>query len=139
MERSGAWSRARLVICALALGALAPAATVLEAQESNPEGEGATAEGPRVGMLVGARADLLGLLSPGANLDVRVGFPGRPAWVSLQFLAQMIRWNVQNDSDTRRDHLYLVRGSVRNNCMMSTKSRTLVATSEGSQKAPDNR
>lgn len=98
---------ARACIVGLAVGALA--ASVLEAQEVSRERVGSTEDGPPFDVLVGLRGELSGLFSPGASLDIRFGFPGRPVWVSLGFLAQMIRWDVQYDADIRRDHLYLAR------------------------------
>jgi len=101
------WRGAGFGIVALTAGALT--GSVLEAQEVSRERDGSTEEGPGVDVLVGMRGELSGLFSPGASLDVRFGFPGRPVWVSLGFLAQMIRWDVQYDTDIRRDHLYLAR------------------------------
>ena len=98
---------ARACIVGLAVGALA--ASVLEAQEVSRERVGSTEDGLPFDVLVGLRGELSGLFSPGASLDIRFGFPGRPVWVSLGFLAQMIRWDVQYDADIRRDHLYLAR------------------------------
>lgn len=101
------WRGTRLGIVALAAGALT--ASVLEAQEVSRERDGSTEEGPPLDVLVGMRGELVGLFSPGAHLDVVVRFPDSAAWVSMGFLAQMIRWNVQYDHKTRRDHQYLGR------------------------------
>ena len=101
------WRGARLGIVALAVGALT--ASVLEAQEVSRERDGSTEEGGLPDVLVGMRGELVGLFSPGANLDVVVRFPDTAAWVSMGLLAQMIRWNVQYDHRTRRDHQYLGR------------------------------
>jgi len=95
------WRGARVGIVALALGALT--ASALEAQEVNREHDGST------DVLVGMRAELGRLFSPGANLDVVARFPDSAAWASMGLLAQMIRWNVQSDRKTRRDHQYLGR------------------------------
>ena len=84
-------------------------ASVLEAQEVNGERDGSTEDRPLPDVLVGMRGELVGLFSPGANLDVVVRFPDSAAWASMGFLAQMIRWNVQYDHKTRRDHQYLGR------------------------------
>ena len=98
-------------IVALAAGALT--AFVLEAQEVTRERDGSTEEGPLLDVLVGVRGELGELFSPGANLDVVVRFPDSAAWASMGFLAQMIRWNVQYDHRTRRDHLGRVRRDTR--------------------------
>ena len=87
------------------------AAPGLQAQEVEQSPDGATEEGPQLGVLVGIRAELFGEVSPGASLDLILDSPKRPIWLSVQFLAQMIRWNVQYDPWTRRDHLYV--GQVR--------------------------
>ena len=77
----------------------------LNAQEVEPRTEEKAAEGH---MLVGLRGDFIdGLLSPGASVDLVIS--GSRSWVSLQFLAQMVRWNVPRDSITRRDHYYVGR------------------------------
>ena len=98
---------ARAGIVGLAVGALA--ASVLEAQEVSREPVGSTEDGPPLDVLVGLRGEFVGLFSPGANLDFVVRFTDSAAWASVGFLAQMIRWNVQYDRETRRDHLYLGR------------------------------
>lgn len=59
------------------------------------------------GVSLGARLDFVGVASPGLSGQMIV-IPGR-MWVSLGFLAQMIRWTVQYDPHTRRDHLLLGR------------------------------
>ena len=61
---------------------------------------------PQLGVLAGMRIEWLGVASPGASLDLMLDSPNRLPWLSLQFLAQMVRWNVQYDSKTRRDHVY---------------------------------
>ena len=68
--------------------------------------------GPRLGVLAGMRLELVGVASPGASLDLILDSPRAPIWFSLQFLAQMFRWNVQYDSRTRRDHYYLGRARL---------------------------
>lgn len=98
---------ARAVIVGLAVGALTVSG--LEAQEVSRERAGSTGDGPPLDILVGLRGELSGLFSPGANLDVVARFSDSAVWVSVQFLAQMIRWNVQYNRKTRRDHLYLGR------------------------------
>ena len=74
------WRGARFGIVALAVGALT--ASVLEAQEVSRERDGSTEEGPPLDVLVGMRGELVGLFSPGANLDVvvrsRIAPLGRP-------------------------------------------------------------
>lgn len=85
------------------------AAPRMQAQEEEPPPDGATEEGPQLGVLVGIRAELFDEVSPGASLDLVLDSPKRPIWLSVQFLAQMIRWNVQYDPRTRRDHLYMGR------------------------------
>ena len=101
------WRGARFGIVALAVGALT--ASVLEAQQVSRERDGSTEEGPPLDVLVGMRGELVGLFSPRANLDVVVRFPDSAAWASMGFLAQVVRWNVQYDHKTRRDHQYLGR------------------------------
>ena len=97
------WRGAKFGTVALAVGALTT--SVLEAQEVSLEHDGSSEEGPPLDVLVGVRGELGELFSPGANLDVVVRFPDSAAWASMGFLAQMIRWNVQYDHRTRRDHL----------------------------------
>ena len=101
------WRGARFGIVVLAAGALT--ASVLEAQEVSRERDGSTEGGPLPDVVVGMRGELVGLFSPGASLDVVVRFPDTAAWASMGFLAQMVRWDVQYDSKTRRDHQYLGR------------------------------
>ena len=101
------WRGAKLGIVALAARALT--ASVMETQEVSRERNASTEEGPPPDVLVGMRGELVGLFSPGATLDVVVRFPDTAAWASMGFLAQMIRWNVQSDHRTRRDHQYFGR------------------------------
>ncbi len=75
------WRGARFGIVALAVGALT--ASVLEAQEVSRERNASTEEGAPPDVLVGMRGELVGLFSPGANLDVVVGFPNSAAWASM--------------------------------------------------------
>ena len=105
----GTESEWRCGVIVAAMVAWALVAPGLQAQEADSLPVVAAQDGPQVGVLVGMRIHLVGVASPGANLDLMVDWPNRPIWVSLQFLAQMIRWNVQYDSTTRRDHLYLGR------------------------------
>ncbi len=100
------WRRGVIVAAMVAWALVAPG---LQAQEADSLPVVAAQDGPQVGVLVGMRIQWVGVASPGANLDLMVDLPNRPIWVSLQFLAQIIRWNVQYDSTTRRDHLYLGR------------------------------
>lgn len=97
----------RFIVAVLVAGVVP--APGLRAQEVEPLPDGATDEGPRVGVLVGMRAELLGLVSPGASVDLVLDSPNRPIWLSVQLLAQMIRWNVQYDPLSRRDHIYVGR------------------------------
>ena len=94
------------VFPALAAGAvLAPS---LHAQDVEPPvtEEEPTAVG-HLDVLVGLRGDFALLPSPGANLDLVLSV--QHAWVSLQFLAQTVRWNVRHDSLTGRHHHYVGR------------------------------
>lgn len=61
-------------------------------------------------MSLGLRLELVGVESPGASLRMTLT-PDR-VWFSLEFLAQMIRWNVQYDPHTRRDHVYFGRAAA---------------------------
>lgn len=99
------------VAAALAAGALA--ASGLEAQGQNPADIQAAQEvEPSVDstevwerppiVSLGLRMEFAGLASPGASVQVTV-IPGR-LWLSLEYLAQMVRWKVQYDPHTRRDH-----------------------------------
>ena len=81
----------------------------LSGQEVESLPNARAAEGPQFGVLVGLRGDLVGVPSPGASLDLVLDSPEGPIWMSLQFLAQMIRWNVQGDPRTRRDHIFVGR------------------------------
>ena len=90
-----------------ALAAVVVIAPALNAQEVEPPGaEEEAAEGQHLEMLVGLRVDFLdGLPAPGASVDFVIS--GSGLWVSLQFLAQMVRWKLR--SGTGRDHLYVGR------------------------------
>ena len=90
-----------------ALAAVAVVAPALHAQEVDPPTEQEAAEGRHLDVLVGLRGDFAYVPSPGASLDLVMSGPR--AWVSLQFLAQMVRWDVQYDPITRRDHFYVGR------------------------------
>lgn len=93
------------VAAALAAGTVA--APNLQAQEAElPVDTAAMRDRPFI-VSLGLRLEFVGLASPGASLQMTL-IPGR-LWFSLEFLAQMIRWNVQYDPHTRRDHLYLGR------------------------------
>lgn len=74
------WRGARFGIVALAARALT--ASVMEAQEVSRERNASTEEGAPPDVLVGMRGELVGLFSPGANLDVvvrsSVSRPGPP-------------------------------------------------------------
>lgn len=91
-----------------ALAAVAVVAPALHAQEVDPPTEEEAAEGRDLDVLVGLRGDFFaGLLSPGASVDLVMS--GSRYWASLQFLSQMVRWNVQYDPITRRDHYHMGR------------------------------
>ena len=92
-----------------AMVAWAMVAPGLQAQEADSLPVVATQDVPQVSVLAGMRVELYGVPSPGASLEVLADSPIRHIWVSLQFLAQITRWNVQYDSMTRRDHRYLGR------------------------------
>ncbi|WP_419936962.1 hypothetical protein [Candidatus Palauibacter sp.] len=92
-----------------AMVAWAMVAPGLQAQEADSLPVVAAQDGSQVSVLAGMRIDLGGVPSPGASLEVMADSPIRHIWMSLQFLAQMTRWNVQYDSMTRRDHGYLGR------------------------------
>ena len=96
--------------CTLAaMVAWAMAAPGLQAQEADSLPVVAAQDVPQVSVLVGMRIELGGVPSPGASLEVLADSPIRHIWVSLQFLAQITRWNVQYDTVTRRYHSYLGR------------------------------
>lgn len=93
-----------------ALAAVVVIAPALNAQEVEPPGaEEQAAEGQHLGMLLGLRVDFLdGLPAPGASVDLVIS--GSRLWVSLQFLAQMVRWKLPRSfTGTGRDHLYVGR------------------------------
>ena len=71
--------------------------------------EAGSEKGPQLGVLAGVHGAISLPASPGASLDLVLDSQAGWAWVSLQFLAQMMRWNVQYDDKTRRDHQYLGR------------------------------
>ena len=56
---------------------------------------------------LGLRLEFVGVESPGASVQVTLT-PGR-LWFSLEYLAQMVRWRVQYDPHTRRDHVHFGR------------------------------
>lgn len=89
-----------------ALAAVVVIAPALNAQEVEPPGaEEQAAEGQHLGMLVGLRVDFLdGLPAPGASVDLVIS--GSGLWVSLQFLAQMVRWKLPRgfSGTGRADH-----------------------------------
>ena len=89
------------------LAEVAVAVPGLQAQEVEPPGDSAEVEDRQFSVSPGVRLEFFGVASPGASLQV-TWFPDR-LWVSLEFLAQMTRWNVQYDPLTRRDHLYFGR------------------------------
>ena len=94
----------------LVFPALAPVAIVapaLHAQEVDPPTEEEAAEGRHLDVLLGLRGDFALVPSPGASLDLVMS--GSRYWASLQFLSQMVRWNVQYDPITRRDHYHVGR------------------------------
>ena len=84
------------------------AAPQLRAQELEadraPGGE--TPESSLLGVLVGMRGEFNGLTSPGASLDLVLNARDTPVWMSVQFLAQMTRWNVEFMEVVRRNHRY---------------------------------
>ncbi len=84
-------------------------AGVLRAQEVELAHDGSADAGPRLGLLAGLRWEVSGVPSPGINLDVILDSAERPVWLSVQVLAQMVRWNVRGDTRTIRDHWYLGR------------------------------
>ena len=107
MGRSTVGATPWLIVAGVAFGAVA--APDLQAQEVEPTLEGATAEEPRFDLRVGLRGELYGVPSPGVSVDLVINGSRSPVWASLQFLAQMVRWNVQYDDLTRRDHYYIGR------------------------------
>ena len=95
----------------LAVMILAGSATVvpqLRAQEldRDPARGGVAVESSQFGVLVGVRGEFAGLTSPGASLDLVLNAPNSPVWMSLQFLAQMTRWNVDFYDEVRRNRSY---------------------------------
>lgn len=106
MYRTGSGMKPWLMIAALAGGgAVAPQ---LHAQESDAEPAlaGETPESSQLVVLAGVRGEFTGLTSPGASLDLVLNAPNTPIWMSLQFLVQMSRWNVEFLEKVRRNHAY---------------------------------
>ena len=105
------WSRVGVTSCLIVAGlATGPlAAPDLQAQEVEPPLEGTKVEEPRFDLRVGLRGELHGVPSPGVSVDLALNGSRSPVWVSVQYLAQMVRWNVQYDDLTRRDHYHLGR------------------------------
>lgn len=107
MDAKGAGAVPLSVVAALAGGAaVAPG---LPAQEVDSVPDAAEKEGLRLGVLVGVRGELFPVPSPGASADLVLDLPELPIWVSLQLMAQTVRWNVQYDAVTRRDTHRLLR------------------------------
>lgn len=93
-----------------AMAAVAMPVSGIHAQEADSlPPESASEGGPQLGVLVGVHYSFTRVPSPGASLDLVLDSPNRLPWLSLQFLAQMVRWTVQYDPLTRRDHNYLGR------------------------------
>ena len=93
------------VAAALAAGTVA--APGLPAQEAEvPVDSTEMRDRPPI-VSLGLRLEFAGLVSPGASVRVNL-IPGR-LWLSLEYLAQMIRWRVQYDPHTRRDHVHFGR------------------------------
>ena len=82
-------------------------ASGVQAQKVEPPGDSTEMRDRPFSVSPGLRLEFFGVASPGASLQVTLT-PDR-LWFSLEFLAQMTRWNVQYDPFTRRDHLYLGR------------------------------
>ena len=86
------------------LVAIAVVAPGLPAQEVDPLQDGLAAKGPRFGVFVGVRGELTGLVpSPGASLDLVWNDAKQPIWVSVQLLAQMLRWKSDDRPPTGHD------------------------------------
>jgi len=99
VKRAGAvpWT----MIAVLAGGAVA--APGLSAQEVDSITDAEQEEGLRLGLLVGVRVELGDPQSPGYSADLVLDLPMVPIWLSLQFLAQVVRWG------GNRDHHHLRR------------------------------
>ena len=95
-------------LMAAMLTAGAVAAPGLQSQEVDSAGDSDETGDRLFSVSAGARLELFGVASPGASLRATWAAP-KWVWFSLELLAQMVRWNVQYDALTRRDHLYLGR------------------------------
>lgn len=94
------------VAAVLAAGTVA--APNLQAQEVElPVDSTETRERP-FSVSLGLRLELMGVASPGASVGMTLT-PGRGLWFSAEYLAQMVRWRVQYDPHTRRDHVHFGR------------------------------
>ena len=93
------------IVAVLVAGVVA--APDAHAQKAETNGDTVQVEDRQFSVSSGVRMEFFGVASPGASL--RVTWTPNRLWVSLQFLAQITRWNVQYDPLTRRDHLYFGR------------------------------
>ena len=96
------------VAAVVAAGAVA--APGMQAQEVELRVDSSEVKERPLSVSLGLRLEFWEVTSPGASLQVTLT-PGR-LWFSLEFLAQMVRWNVRYDPYTRRDHVYLGRLSA---------------------------
>ncbi len=92
---------------AAVLVAGAVAAPGVQAQKVEPPVDSTEVRDGPFSVSLGLRLEFLGVASPGASLQMTL--TGGRLWFSLEFLARMIRWNVQYDPHTRRDHRYSAR------------------------------
>ena len=106
MDRTGNGVKPWLTVVVFA-GGLVTAPRV-QAQELalDPARDGEAQGSSQFGVLVGMRGEFTGLASPGASLDLVLNAPQTPIWVSLQFLAQKTRWNVDFYDEVRRNSSY---------------------------------
>ena len=106
MYRTGDGVKPWLVAAALAGGTtVVPQLKAQEVDAGLARG-GETVENSQFGVLVGMRGEFAGLTSPGASLDLVLNARNTPVWMSLQFLAQMTRWNVDFFDEVRRNRSY---------------------------------
>lgn len=95
---------------AAAMTAGAVAAPNLQAQELELPVDATEVKERPLSVSLGLRLEFWEVTSPGAIVQVTLT-PGR-LWFSLEFLAQIVRWNVRYDPYTLRDHAYLARLSA---------------------------
>ena len=132
MDRTGNGVKPWLMVAVLAGAVTAPR---VEAQELARGGEAQASS--QFGVLVGMRGEFTGLASPGASLDLVLNAPQTPVWVSLQFLAQKTRWNVDFYDEVRRNSSYSGRMRIGYGGRQGPSVYALLERGWGTIEAPD--